>query len=161
MKQKLSCANQHIYRCVPSDIFIHIFTFLDVPELCNICLTCKEFEKMGSCNYVWKNHLSKYGIVVESNASYRQLIKQKMDEIRERKGREKRELNRTIINISANIFKYNLLFKNIYLRKKHLAGKQNKYVNRFGDKLGELVKNNILTTNIYSETLQYYQLIKL
>jgi hypothetical protein len=165
--------NYDIVLNMPTDLLINSFAFLDITDINYLCLTCKEFNNIGSVNYIWSNYLLKYNIVIDKsneNINFKKIITDKINENIKRKKEKRKELNENILNITNNIFKYNVIFKNIYMKNKTIIdnkknidyGKINYLtITKFGNILEDLIKRKILTVDIFVDTLNIYNMIKL
>ena len=168
--------NYNIVLNMPNDLLINSFTFLDITDINSVCLTCKEFNNIGSIDYIWSNYLLKYNIVIyksNENINFKKIIIDKINENIKRKKEKRKELNGNILNITNNIFKYNVIFKNIYMKNKTIIDNKNYKKNidygkinyltitKFGNILEDLIKRKILTVDIFIDTHNIYNMIKL
>ncbi|CAF1421944.1 unnamed protein product [Rotaria sp. Silwood1] len=46
--------SQSPFAAIPSEIMLHIFQFLSVPDLCNISLVCRSFKMFADQDEIWK-----------------------------------------------------------------------------------------------------------
>lgn len=149
---------------LPEDVIYYLSSYLKVQDLCTLLKLNRGFNFIISKNHAWQHLLYKYNIVFSSLKenhkflSYKFLIENKIKEKKLFEQIKRKQHNDDINFVCHNIYKYNLILKKIYENKeiKNLTEKNILYINKFMNKLSPLVKDNILSTDIYLETIKYH-----
>ena len=143
------------------DIHIYIIKFLNIKEICSLSCSGKEINRITECDSVWFEYIKKHNVNLSNydiNCNYKYIITSIIDNIQKSINDRKKDNNERLIYITSNIYRFNYIIKQIYNKNKY---KKQKY--KFNDelmvfisKLLPYINNKMLTSDIYINTLDYY-----
>jgi hypothetical protein len=155
--------NTNIFNFInlPEDIHIYITKFLNIKEICALSCSGKEINSITEHNLVWLEYIKKYNVNLSNydiNCNYKYIITSIIGNIQKNINDRRKDNNERLIYITSNIYRFNYIIKQIYNKNKY---KKQKY--KFNDelmvfisKLLPYINNKMLTSDIYINTLDYY-----
>jgi hypothetical protein len=146
---------------LPDDIYIYIINFLNIKEICTLSCSNKEINNVTEYNSIWLYYIKKYNVNLSNydvKYNYKYIISSIIGNIQQSINDRKKENNERLIYITSNIYRFNYIIKQIYNQNRYKKQKCqfNNELTLFISKLLPYINNNILTSNIYINTLDYY-----